>query len=330
MEINKPAGVVLQLTKKCNYRCRHCSQNSFWENDQNEELNTENWKQIIDKVKSTGSEGVLFSGGEVFLRSDIRKLSEYAKKIGLNVDYITNGSLLEENKSWIKTINPDSIRISIYSIHKDNYEAISGIKNSFINVLQTIKNMMKENFNIIIYFVLTNYNYTEIDKLVHELYKYNIKKFRFLQLAPTGRAKSIVDNSICLENFIQFWDDATDLKHELKDIDIKIALTPKLFNYVNEKTKIKKQTFTCKLGIENNWFINFKGEMFTCCILANDSKLKIFNTLSTDFNDWAKWKNNKVRNLYINQNYNTACEYLNDVIKVNANKNICQLSFVNL
>lgn len=77
-----PKTVALELTYKCNNKCIFCS--CPWESDKTfkgNELTTDEWKEIIDKLVLLGLGGITLTGGEALLRPDIFELIEYIGKI---------------------------------------------------------------------------------------------------------------------------------------------------------------------------------------------------------------------------------------------------------
>ena len=57
----------------CNLQCRHCYAAGQPEAE-GKELNTEQWKKIIDRLKIAGVPQVTFTGGEPTLRRDLAEL----------------------------------------------------------------------------------------------------------------------------------------------------------------------------------------------------------------------------------------------------------------
>ena len=70
-----PVFMTLEVTKQCNYRCPfcYCIWHEFPETA-GAELDTAEWKHLIDGCIRKGVKSLLFSGGEPLLRDDIREL----------------------------------------------------------------------------------------------------------------------------------------------------------------------------------------------------------------------------------------------------------------
>ncbi len=71
--MSTPRSVELEITAKCNLRCKYCSHFSS-EGDVTNELSTEEWLTFFEECRKLGVMDILLSGGEPFLRKDIREI----------------------------------------------------------------------------------------------------------------------------------------------------------------------------------------------------------------------------------------------------------------
>jgi MoaA/NifB/PqqE/SkfB family radical SAM enzyme len=96
----KPWHYYLEITRRCNLRCRMCN-NIKWLQETNakeqaeNELSTEEWKGVIDQIGRPAL--ITLTGGEPWLRPDFPELLEYACSRHV-VHCITNASLLKERE----------------------------------------------------------------------------------------------------------------------------------------------------------------------------------------------------------------------------------------
>jgi len=109
-----PEHIYLAITNRCNLRCKMCevARNPSSEED---ELSTEEIKDLIKQIKNIGVKHFILSGGEPFLRKDILDIVKYAVESNIEmVDIISNGTLLDEVtiKKLIK-INLNHITFSL-------------------------------------------------------------------------------------------------------------------------------------------------------------------------------------------------------------------------
>jgi Fe-coproporphyrin III synthase len=87
---NKPV-VVWNSVQRCNLHCMHCyskSENKEYDN----ELSTEQAKNMINDLASFGVPVLLFSGGEPLLRKDIFEMAKLASDSGIRPVLSTNGT----------------------------------------------------------------------------------------------------------------------------------------------------------------------------------------------------------------------------------------------
>ena len=90
-----PYRMDLALTYRCNNSCSHCY-NARPRNFP--ELETEEWKRIIDRVWDLGIPHIVFTGGEPTLRTDLIELISYAEQKGMVTGLNTNGRRLKDPK----------------------------------------------------------------------------------------------------------------------------------------------------------------------------------------------------------------------------------------
>jgi len=84
-----PATAVLEMTYRCNHRCRFCC--CPWESPRGdfprlEEMSLEQWKEILARLAEMGVCNFAFTGGEPLLKPGLCELFEYAAS--LQTEYI--------------------------------------------------------------------------------------------------------------------------------------------------------------------------------------------------------------------------------------------------
>ena len=91
--IDLPANAVLELTYRCNHKCKFCS--CPWENteklaihyEKHGELSVEEWKKAIKVLERSGVRSVTISGGEPLLKKGFDELLFFIReKTELNRD----------------------------------------------------------------------------------------------------------------------------------------------------------------------------------------------------------------------------------------------------
>lgn len=124
-----PLMTVLWVSNVCNARCGHCPFNldkSLRKLEKNSYMQWETFKKIVDDLSVEKDRLIRLTGvGEPLLNKNLMKFVTYAKKKGLKVGLITNGSLLDSEKiNTLLTVQTDIIEISIDAMDKETYSTI--------------------------------------------------------------------------------------------------------------------------------------------------------------------------------------------------------------
>ena len=85
--LSAPTNVFFELTNVCNLRCSHCFNGEI---KSNENLDVNEWKQIIDQISNMKVFYVKITGGEPFLYPGLFELLEYLDTVHLNYIIYTN------------------------------------------------------------------------------------------------------------------------------------------------------------------------------------------------------------------------------------------------
>lgn len=138
-------GMYIYLTNKCNQRCVHCYMYAGKENEN--ELSTDEIKNVLFDFANSGGKVVTFTGGEATTRVDFIEIVQFAKKQGLMVGVLSNGvlwtkRLINDVKNYI-----DEIQISIDGYDSNSYMNVRGT-DSFCIVLNTIDELIKNNMRV--------------------------------------------------------------------------------------------------------------------------------------------------------------------------------------
>lgn len=90
LDVKPPAGMLLEITHRCPLHCVYCS-NPLEMAKQESELETDEWRRVIDEAARLGVLQVHFSGGEPLLRRDLLPLLQHAADQGMFTNLITSG-----------------------------------------------------------------------------------------------------------------------------------------------------------------------------------------------------------------------------------------------
>jgi len=162
--IKFPIGISIDVTNKCNLRCKHCY---FFQQNYQEELNDEDLLKKIKAIKKEYPSIIHASwvGGEPLLRKKI--IEEGIKLFPFNM-VVTNGSLeLPKWKNCVFNISIDGT--------KEYYEKIRGIG----NYEKAKYNANRDDVHVNIACVLNKDNYYCIEDLIKEWKNTKIQGINF-------------------------------------------------------------------------------------------------------------------------------------------------------
>ncbi len=131
-----PVLSELAVTYRCNLRCNFCyagcNCTSNPSGDESE-LSTEELERILDKIWRDGEvPSISFTGGEATLRRDLPKLISYAKKLGMRVNLISNGTRIDAAYARrLADAGLDSAQISIEGCSPEVHERVTRVPGSF-------------------------------------------------------------------------------------------------------------------------------------------------------------------------------------------------------
>ncbi len=108
----QPITCVWEVTMGCNMRCGHCGSSCM--EPLSDELTTEEALNLCGQIAELGLKWITLSGGEPLTRKDIPLLVKRLSSLGVTVNIITNGWLLErETAEKLKDSGISTVAISI-------------------------------------------------------------------------------------------------------------------------------------------------------------------------------------------------------------------------
>jgi len=200
-----PLRVQLQVTNKCNLRCITCAVAED-DNKNNPIMSSEGLKKLLKSLSNHGILNVAWSGGEPLVRKDFWQIVEYAVKLGLSQNLLTNGTLFTDDNIKIIKNNFFRVQVSLDAIGETYNQIVN--KDIWSRFVKSIRLAMNSGVNnIVAATVLQKDNVTEIGSIIDFCSKENIKKIRISMRVPIGRSKSLTweEYSSVIEVFRQQW-----------------------------------------------------------------------------------------------------------------------------
>ncbi|MBC2694547.1 MAG: 12,18-didecarboxysiroheme deacetylase [Desulfobacteraceae bacterium] len=218
---DKRPVVVWNITKRCNLKCVHCyahAKDKVFDN----ELTTEEGKNLIDDLSQFKVPVLLLSGGEPTIREDLPDLAAYAIEKGMRAVISTNGTLITQQMARVlKDIGLSYVGISLDGMEKI-HDRFRGVKGAFRAALEGIKNCQDAGIKVGLRFTINKFNVDEIKNIFNLLEDMDIPRACFYHLVYAGRGSKLVEE---------------DLTHDetRKAVDLIMDLTKKLHDKGKEK-----------------------------------------------------------------------------------------------
>jgi radical SAM protein with 4Fe4S-binding SPASM domain len=129
-----PFSFDLELTARCNNRCRHCyiALPARDREAQGKELSCNEIMRLADQSVDLGVLWCLITGGEPLLRPDFPDIYLGLKKKGLLVSVFTNACLVTEKEGELfQKYPPRDLEVTVYGATEETYEKVTGTTGSY-------------------------------------------------------------------------------------------------------------------------------------------------------------------------------------------------------
>lgn len=166
-----PITVELDMTNICNHRCPECVVNYFRVADKSA-LSRRAAKDIVRQLAKNKIRGLIFTGGgEPLCNPCTLEIVELARSLGLDLGFITNGSLLNEKSAKTILDNCTWVRVSLDAASPGVFKLMHGVDgNEFNKVVKKIellvdaKNKLKSECTIGVGFLTCDHSVSDMVK----------------------------------------------------------------------------------------------------------------------------------------------------------------------
>jgi radical SAM protein with 4Fe4S-binding SPASM domain len=163
-----PIEGTVETTFRCNLNCVHCYVNEPAGATEvaERELSLERLKALVDEVVAEGCLFVLFTGGEILVRSDFPEIYLYARSRGLLITVFTNGTLITDRiADLFAEHTPESIEITLYGMTKQTYERVTRVPGSYEKCLAGIRRLVDRKLPVTLKTMALTWNRDEVEAM---------------------------------------------------------------------------------------------------------------------------------------------------------------------
>lgn len=261
----------LEVTERCNMRCKHCYMGEPVDSDMSYELLI----NLLDEAHDPGVYDVILSGGEPLLRKDIFEIIHYVKRnFSYKVGLLTNGSLIDDSNVKKLTIC-DYIQLSLDSPPDVECPVRGGrISRETIRVAKMLK---RYGIHVTFFSTLSKLNWRYVDALVKIAEDLEIP-ISFARMVPVGRGSSIKDMMFNPYEYYMLMKKIVELKRKSRFIYITDPLRV-LLDESQWKGRRESIIGGCAAGVIS-CTITTTGEVFPCPLLRISAGNIIKNNLN--------------------------------------------------
>ncbi|MDP8261678.1 MAG: radical SAM protein [Candidatus Ancaeobacter aquaticus] len=193
--LSAPKKVSLEITNLCNLNCKHC--NVADTKNAPGDLTTEEWKNFIDECARLKVFRFIMSGGEPFMRPDIRELIDHIFSYHFRLHINTNGTLIDKYManylSRYKRI--ETVQVSIDGSCPETHEKIRPA-GSFDKATRGIKNLLEHNVPTITFSCITTHNIDDMENIIKLGKKLGVHSCNFTSFLPVGYCRNHINTLI--------------------------------------------------------------------------------------------------------------------------------------
>jgi radical SAM protein with 4Fe4S-binding SPASM domain len=156
--------VAYEITYRCNLRCSHCY-NSHKVRTPEQEMDTVEAYKAVKTVHDFGATKLKIGGGEPLLRTDLFNIMDYARNLGLEVNFSTNGIMVRERINEIAERGIDKVQVSIDGL-KASHDTLRNMPGLFTIAEEAIDELQDKGIKVNIATTLTKANHSHLYELL--------------------------------------------------------------------------------------------------------------------------------------------------------------------
>lgn len=274
-------AAYVHVTDACNLHCVGCY--SFVE-DRNslKKLSTDDIYIILDGLRNAGTQKIVISGGEPFIRDDLEEICRYAKKICKFqfVTVITNGTMdIKKYYPVIPYIDQLNISVDGYS-ETSHFIRDQGIMPKVLDTIKRLKGLVEINMIVTLHRKNKKYmnEYNELAKKLGVRFSFSIF--------------TVDESNPLFEEYVLNDVDLVEIEKTLMELNIEASI---------EDIPIGGEALICRSRCEaGNKLVSIdaRGDVYPCHML-HQKELVLGNSLKQEIKDIVFNENNPFQNLHV-------------------------------
>ncbi len=188
-----PNTVKLELTNRCNLKCKHCLASA---GASNQELTLQDIESILQQAKALGVSAIGLVGGEPLLRRDLGAIIDIISQLRLSFSISTNGMLVDEAIiATIKRQNLLKVSVSLDG-NQEFHNELRGHPQAYQQAVAGIRLLTQHGIKVAVAMVITRDNCLLIEHVLQTAIESGATFFMVNDMIPVGRGTAIEDTCL--------------------------------------------------------------------------------------------------------------------------------------
>ncbi|MHC4886155.1 MAG: radical SAM protein [Planctomycetota bacterium] len=159
-----PLSATLEVTHRCNLRCRHCYLCDHHQPPQ-PEMTLAEITDLFDQLVDLQTLFLTLTGGEFFVREDAYEILDAARARGFVINLFTNGTLIHpEGIERIAAALPRQVHVSILGL-EELHDHIAQQSGAFQQAIETMDRLRAHEVQVVAKIILTRDAIPQLDAL---------------------------------------------------------------------------------------------------------------------------------------------------------------------
>ncbi len=178
-------SATIELTRKCNARCKHCIVDALYPKEQ--EMSSERIIKLIEELHDEGCKDIVLTGGEAFLRKEWPLYVQKIKSLNMTPVIMSNGYLINDATINILKMFGVSLGISLDGPDSETHDSIRGVKGIFDNFVNIIPKLKKAGIFVSVPTTVMRSNFDKLDAIRDLLIKLKVESWQLQVVKPCNR-----------------------------------------------------------------------------------------------------------------------------------------------
>ncbi len=297
-------NTTIELTRQCNAKCRHCIIDAHKQLEN--EMSTDRIIRLIEEVHDEGSQVIVFTGGEPFLRKDLPLFLQKTAALNMQTVIMSNGLLIDDKTIKMLSLFDITLGISLDGANSETHDSIRGVSGIFKHFVEIIPKLHKAGIYVAVPTTVMKSNFDKLDAIRDLLIKLEVESWQIQVVKPCRRLN---DDELLSEE--QYYELAKKIVYYREKYGKKINIVESdCIGYNSSLThKLYIQNWKgCECGI-NSVSIESNGNVKGCPNMNNSEG----NVSNTEFKEiWQShnsFKYNRIPSINNLQGYCIECEH---------------------